>query len=245
MAISLRTALNRVLTAIGEPLIPPTTTTIADPLQLKLLEFLNQFKEEIEDASYWRALRQTITVTVAANTNTAAIPGTDERARVVRVPEPQAGQLVPLVFDITDSNNPIPLFEVPLNEIQYLNAANAPLFATVQPDRFAMDVASGQVVLTVYPQPTSARTIVVYMHVPQQYMDPTTLDNPILMIPALPLMKGTIWYALMDRGEEMGANAMFTEERYRTSLDDAISRDTAEQGQMDQLVPDWFTPRPN
>jgi hypothetical protein len=56
------------------------------------------------------------------------------------------------------------------------------------------------------------------------------------MIPSRPLEIAAIWYALEERGEELGANAMFTEERFRKALDDAIARDDAEQGGNDLLV---------
>lgn len=236
MAVTtLRTTLNRVLTAIGETTIAAATTTIADALPLKLLEFANEFKEEIEDATYWRALRQTISVTVTANTNNAGITGTDGRARVIRVPAQQAGQLVPLVFDVTVPTNPIQLIEMPLAELLYRTTSDGTGVTTVQPDHFAVDVSGDQAQLYVYPTPSTQRTINVAMQVPQATLLTTDLDTAI-KIPTLPLLKATIWFALMDRGEEMGANGAFTEERYRTSLDDAISRDSAEAGTNDVLV---------
>lgn len=227
--------MNRVLTAIGETPVNAATTTIADTLQLKALEFINQIKEEIEDASYWRALRQRLTVTVLLNTNTAVISGTDERARVIRQPEATIGQLVPLVFDVTAANNPAALQEIPLNELLYLTEQGGTNTTTVQPDRFAIDVSSDTAEIYLYPTPNTTRTIVVYMHVPQPALAVTDLDTDV-KIPTLPLIKGAIWYLLLDRGEEMGASGAFTEERYRTSLDDAIARDVGESGSLDQLV---------
>lgn len=234
-ATTLRTILNRVLTAVGETPVDVLITNITDILQLKILEFLNQFKEEMEDATYWRTLRQSISNTVLANTNNIAIAGTDERARVIRAYSEQAGVLVPLVFDITASNNPIPLLELPLDELLYRYYTDASGTTTVQPSYFSIDVSSGQAVLYVYPTPNTQRTIVTTMHVPQATLLASDLDTAI-KIPTLPLLKGTIWYTLLDRGEEMGAQGTFTEERYRTSLDDAISRDVSESGSLDQLI---------
>lgn len=239
MATTLRVVLNRVLTATGSSPIPALTTTLTDSLSLKALEFLNQFKEEIEDATYWRALRQTFTVNITANTNNAPITGADERARVIRVPAPQAGQLVPLVFDITASNNPYQLAEIPLSELLYRNLSDPAGTTMLNETYFAIDVQNDQAYLYIYPTPNTNVTIELHMHQPQRLLLPTDLDTSgLLLIPQSPLLIGTIWAVLEDRGEEMGQNAQYTEERYRTSLDSAIARDDAESGSLDQLVPD-------
>jgi len=235
MAVTVRQALNRVLTAIGESSIDVLATSVTGTLPLKLLEFLNQFKEEIEDANTWRALRTQVTVTVLANTNNVAIPNADERARVVRVPEPQAGMLLPLVFDVNNPQNPIALVEIPLAELLYRANTEGAGQTVQEPTYFAVDVQADAAILYVYPMPNVNRTVSLYMYIPQAVLAAADLDTAI-KIPSLPLMKGVIWYALTDRGEEMGANSAFTEERYRTSVDDAISRDSAEQGTNDQLV---------
>src|SRR6266404_1427225 len=236
-ATTLRVVLNRVLTAIGESKIDAAVATITDTLALKALEFLNQIKEEIEEATLWRSLRQYLTFTILANTTNAVISRTYERPRVVRVAERQIGKLVPLVFDITDPTNPVQLQERPLAELLFLLTQAGTNTTTVQPDRFAVDVSADQAVMYVYPKPNTNRSIAAYMHVPQTTLAETDLDTA-LKIPDLPLIKGTIWYLLIDRGEEMGASGAFTEERYRTSLDDAVSRDSAESGSLDQLVVD-------
>jgi hypothetical protein len=239
MATTLRVVLNRVLTATGSPQIPSTTTTLTDSLSLKALEFLNQFKEEIEDASYWRALRQVYTVNITANTNNAPITGADERARVVRAPAPQAGQLAPLVFDVTAPNNPIQLGEIPLSELLYRAASDAVGTVQTNSSYFAVDIQNDQAVLYVYPAPNQNVTIQLHMVQPPRALVATDLDTSgLLLIPMIPLLLGTIWAILEDRGEELGANAMYTEERWRTALDSAIGRDVGESGSLDQLIPD-------
>src|ERR1700745_453692 len=150
MAVTLRTVINRVLTAVGEA---PVGASVSDltplPLPLKVLEFINQIKEEIEDATYWRALRQTFTVTVPIASgypnSPTAIAGTDERSRVIRVPEAEAGQLVPLVFDITNaSTTPVPLGEIAVGELIYrlLSDGSSGGASTVQPSYFAVDMSN-------------------------------------------------------------------------------------------------------
>lgn len=240
MATTLRVVLNRVLTATGSPPVPATTMTLTDTLSLKALEFLNQFKEEIEDTSYWRALRQTITVPIASGTNNAPIAGTDERARVIRVPAPQAGQLAPLVFDITATNNPVQLGEIALAELLYRNMSDPVGTTQTNPSYFAIDVpANGTPNLYVYPTPSQNINVQIQVVQPPRALLATDLDTTgLLLIPQSPLLIGTIWAILEDRGEELGADARYTEERFRVSLDAAISRDDSEAGALDQLVPD-------
>lgn len=60
-------------------------------------------------------------------------------------------------------------------------------------------------------------------------------DSPIL-VPNRIVELGTSWYALEERGEELGAGSMFTEERYRRALDDLSVKDRAEQGDLMMIV---------
>lgn len=235
MATSLRTVLNRALVAIGEATIDPAATVLSTSTQLKLLEFCNQIKEEIEAAGHWRSLRQTITVTVTANSTSASVVGSNERARLIRVPATQVDRFVPLVFDITAPTNPIQLTEMDLSELQYRQIQDGTQTVAVQPSYFALGAGSDAATLYVYPKPSTQRSIQLVMTVPQATLVTTDIDTNLL-IPSAPLIKGTIWYAREDRGEELGPQGVFTEERYRTSLDDALALDNTEQGDMWQMV---------
>jgi hypothetical protein len=60
-------------------------------------------------------------------------------------------------------------------------------------------------------------------------------DSPII-VPSRVVEIGTSWWALEERGEELGANSMFTEDRYRRSLDDLATKDRAMQGDLVMVV---------
>jgi hypothetical protein len=234
---TVRTVLNRVLIATGGTQIDPAVTDITDADTLLKLEFLNQIKEEIEDAHLWRALRQTLTPTVLANTNSIPLTGTNGRSRLWRIPSTDAQEFVPLVFDLYDPKNPIQLTEMPLSELLYRVTQDGTGYTTVQPSYFALDTDSTDVqTLYVWNTPSTARPLQVTMHVPQAPFVHTDLDT-VIKIPTLPLIRGTVWYVREERGEELGANSAFSEERYRILLDDEISRDRTEQGDPYQLVP--------
>lgn len=227
MAI-VRDVLNRVLRTIGETEIAGSVTTLTDSYQLLVLTFLNQIKEEIEDAHHWRCLRQTINVTITGGTNVASISAANERSRLFRILDNQNGRAVPLVFDITDPDEPIPLQEWDVSKLLYMQRIDDDQNA--EPVAFALDIAAGGTPrLLVHPTPAASRTIAVTLTVPQDYLEANSMAT-VVSIPVRPLIMGTIWYALMERGEEQGVSAVFTEERYRRALDDLVSVDAEDQG---------------
>lgn len=254
---TLQTVLNRVLVSLRESQIPAGTTQLTDPYQLTLLEFFNQVREEVEDACNWRALQTTYTVTITAGSNSAKITGTNERSRLVRIgvkgqgnladsgfygpPVSGSDSIVPLVFDSTASP-PSPLQEMALSALLYMDQTTNQQ-QTVQPQGFALstanaddsDAGNGEQWLYVYPRPNVDRTITITMVTPETtYMD-TDVSRDI-SIPTLPIVQGLQWMAREERGEELGANSMYSEERYRMILDNAVSREVAEQGDTADLI---------
>jgi len=234
MATTYLQAINRVLEKIGETQLPNAITSLTETYGLLVGSFVQDIKEEMEDAHDWRALRQTNTSTIAADAQSVAITEADERSRVVRILQQNRGEIIPLVFDITDANNPINLKEMDLAELIYRD--------TMDPDErndpmyFALDNSSGDVLeLYVWPRPSGARTIQHTLVIPQTRFEPSDLDQTI-KVPIRPLVTGAVWYALEERGEELGTNGMFNEQRFRDALNSAIGRDSDGQGDNIELV---------
>ena len=230
--------MNRVLNNLGEDEVASTVTALAEPYHLLIRNLLNQVKEEVEDAHNWRALRVRLTATVAANGETIALSNANERSRVIRVQEPLRGQEVALVFDITDTANPIRIPEMDLHEL-YLRREQDPDTETLTAAHFAVDNTVADVVnLEVYPSATgAAQNYAVYMTVPQARLEGTSSDiGTSISIPHMPVELGMTYFAMEERGEELGPNGLFTEKRFQTSLNNAIARDVAELGELN-LVP--------
>jgi hypothetical protein len=226
MAVTYRQVLNTVIGLLSETEIAGAATTL-DTYQKLVALFVNQIKEEIEDAHNWRSLRSTVTVVVDANTNEEPLTGTNERSRVVRYRDQQAGHK-PLVFDVTTPSQPIPLLELDLADMIYRETIDTQ--SSTQPIFFAIDNTTGDVPsIRVYPTPSVNRTIQATLVVPQARLTEANLDTAI-RIPTRPLEIGALWFALKERGEELGINGLFTEERFRNALADAIARDDTEQG---------------
>jgi hypothetical protein len=234
MATTFRQLLNRALRLTGEPLISDAVAQASDENHLIIAEMANQIKEEVEAAHNWRALRQTVTVSLAA-VNSGIITEANENSRVVRVQEPLHGQEVPLAWDITDSSNPTPLWELDLPELLRRREMNPD--TTTDPAYFALDNSSGDVLnLEVYPTPADTRSIKLMLIIRLDAGDSTGIDTTI-KVPTRPILLGLIRYIMEERGEELGINSQFSEEKEYKALQDAISLDLTESGGLN-LVPE-------
>ncbi len=235
MAVTYRDLINRVLRAVSEAEIDATVDSLEDDYHRLVGVFVNMIKEEIEAATQWRALTQELTATITATTKSGAITGANERSTVLYIDQAANGYSIPLVFDTTDANNPIPLRELQLAEMLYRQKLESTNTVSSAPVWFAVDdTATDAVNLLVYPTPTTTRTIKVVMCVPQDHLTDDDLDVAI-KIPVKPLELGAIWWALEERGEELGQSNIFTEERYRNALDAAVSRDIEARGGLEMI----------
>lgn len=235
MPVTYRQMINRVLRAVSEDEIDPTVNELNDDYHKLVGTFVNIIREEIESATNWRSLQQQLSLTLVPMSG-AVITGANERSRIVRIQDSRRGRLVPLVFDVTDATNPVPLQELSLPEMYYRRTMEASTTTAGAPQYFAINDTSGDNMdIIVHPASTSTRTIKVTMVIPQDRFEDDDLDE-VIKIPTTPLELGAIWYALEERGEEMGQSNIFTEDRYRNALDAAVSRDVEEQGGL-EMVP--------
>lgn len=237
--MKLRDVMNRVLRATGQAQIPGSTSLIVEDNHLLILEFLNQFKEEIEGYN-WRSLRQDLTTSVLAGSGGIALvnaPGTaiTGRSRLLRVHDAHFGRLIPNVYDVTDAARPFRVLEMDAALLFDQLTMNKGIVVQ-EPSHFSLDVTTANLLrLRLYPVPSVNRSIITSLVVPQKFLDVTDLDTEI-SIPSRALTIGTIWAILQERGEELGQSSMWTEERYRIALDDEVASDMAEQGEP-ELVP--------
>ncbi len=237
MAVTFRQLINRVLRAVSEDEIDDTVDSLQDDYHKLVATFVNLILEEVQSANpTWRSLQQDLTATITASTNSGEITGANERSQLVRVHDARRGRIIPLVFDITSPTNPYELQELTLSEIKYRQNIEVGVTTNQAPQFFAIDDSSGDGMnLLVHPTPQSQRSVRVVMTVPQDRFADSDLDVA-LKVPSLPVELGAIWFALEERGEELGQGGIFTEERYRNALDAAITRDVSEQGGY-ELVP--------
>lgn len=240
MAVTHLQMINRVLRILSEDLVDTSATALDSDYHKLIATFVNHIREEVEDAHNWRKLRHTESVTIVVGATSATIPNTNERSRLYREMDPEAGVERPLVFDITNSNSPFPIEEVDLAKLLWQRTldpgAENTFFVWCSID----DTSGDTLDLQVYPAPTTTRTVQITLITPQSRFGDATSDDPGLstniLVPARPVELGALWYALEERGEELGVNAVFSEQKYRMALDDAVARDAEEQGGYN-LVP--------
>lgn len=233
-----RAVLNQVLRLLSEEEVSPATSELTDDYHKLVAGFVNVIKEEIEDAHQWGALWNSRNFTVLAGEDFADLEeevGADmTRFKLVRLQQSNAAGPAPMVIDIT-GDDAIALEELDYAELirrRFLQAGTT----NGAPQYFAMrHTQTGFLRLSVHPAPTTERSIRATMVRPQAYLTDSDLDTNI-SIPTRPLVLGTVWFALQERGEELGVSSLFTEERYRRALDDAISSDWAETGGIDLVA---------
>jgi len=238
MAVTFKQLLNRALKITGEEQIDSGSVILTDDVQIMLAEVCMELKEEVEDAHNWRSLRQQVTVAFASGETSNDITEANERSRLLRIHEPHYGELVPLVFDITDASSPYRLRELDLSEL--LRRRTMDPDSTNDPAFFAIDNSSGDTLtLEIYPKPNVARTIQLDMCIPQARLDGEQSADLAtnIKVPVRPITMALVRYILEERGEELGINSQYSEEKEATALRDAISRDRAEAGD-DSLVPE-------
>ena len=262
MATTLRQMLVKTLINIGEPASVanvPGSGVITDPYQIQICNFINHIKEEAEQEHQWSRRWQTFTMSYTAGNTTQQILDAGgyllpsgaypySSCSVVRMHNPKMGREVALCFDITTFGIPFVLDEMPLADITYYNTVLNQTPVAYSTNFCIQDDGSDNVQLVMYPGANQTRLIQITLYNPQPYIDCTVagsaidtwigtvgIDSPISM-PARIVELGAAWYALSERGEELGQNSMFSEDKYRRALDDLATKDRADQGDLMMVV---------
>ena len=239
-AATFRTMMNRVLNNLGEDEIAGATTAISEPYHLLLRNILNQVKEEVEDSHNWRALRVTATATIAASANSVVLTASEvnERSRLVRIQEPLYGTELAVAYDITDTTNRIRIREIDLWQLLKMRRETSTNTTGSPAAYFAIDNTGADVMrLRVTPLASTAQDWQIDFITPQERLEGDTGDiDTNIEVHHMPIELGMTYFAMEERGEEMGPNGLFTEKRYVDALNRAVARDTAETGELNLVV---------
>jgi hypothetical protein len=235
-----REIINRVLISLGQgdDQVDAGATELTDANHIKVAEWVNDILEEVEAAAQWRVLRQRDTATITANGISGTLTTSNERSKLFYVVEQAHGQLIPLVFDVTDSSNQQRLIECDLSQLLLMDQQNSnAVSGSSGPTYFALNPTATGMEVYVWPRSSSERSIELDMIIPQarfDYTDDTDLDTSI-KVPNMVVVYGSAWWSREDRGEEFGANGQKSEQRYRHMLADAVAAENAAQG-FDELL---------
>lgn len=250
MAATFRQIVNNVLQNIGSTQIPANQTTVTDTYQLQICNFVNHIKEEVEGETQWAALWTLFNINYLFPNTTQQVvdsnianKAANSRSYFARMYNRRFGREIALCFNTTTFGIPFLVGEMPLADIIYYNTVLNQTPVAYSTNFALQDLGNDNMQLLMYPGANANFIIQATLVVPQGRIDPTVagtacqpwadarwtgttvgLDSPIL-VPNFPIELGASWYALQERGEELGTSSMFTEERYRQALDDAVTRD--------------------
>ena len=87
--------------------------------------------------------------------------------------------------------------------------------------------------MTIWPPPATSQHIRMRMWTPEDEIDVTADDDTTLLVPSRPLVLGTIYLTLNERGEELGEPGNIAERRYYEARSAAIELDMKNKGHVD------------
>ena len=212
-----RELLNKVLRGLRQfsLVIASGTASTTDEYLLMILQFINEAKEEVEESGWpWQALRQTVTVTLAASTVEydltiagAADVDTNDRSRLLyeNVTGSENFRLTdtaqPQCWDVTDSDESR-LTEVSQEKMERYHLTDND--DTGEPTHFALWNDGDSIRMKVWPIPNEVRTLKLRMFIPQAELADDSLEATTLSIPSRPVYLKALWKANAERGSELG-----------------------------------------
>ena len=231
------TIVNNILERLRED----TVDSVADNAYSKLIaRFVNDAIADLEDVSYeWSAYVTEIDFTILADgsTTTYTATGTNERSWLMR---DFSDDRWPAAYDITTSELR-QLLDIPYKEVKKCQALNAAGETDTRPYNFGVksnSTGSGYEIEVIWPVDSaqSARSWRSYWYVPQATLAlDGTDDNTSIILPNRPIELRAIYYALNERGEEMGEPGGVAAERAATALAAALENDMQVQKKSDEI----------
>jgi len=196
-------------------------TNVSESTYSKMVgDFVNDAKDLVETAWDWSALRNTLTITTAANDYTYSLTGSGDKGKVFRI--------------INDTSN---------CELQYQTQAwfdneffvNNPVSGAPKYFTYNGVDANGDTQIDVYPKPDGVYSIKTKMVIRNV---PLSVDADTLAIPSQPVIHMAVALLARERGETGGTS---TPEYFAIAdkyLSDAIAMDA--QKHPDETI--WYTP---
>ena len=210
MSTTALSSVNKVLTRLRESAV--TSSTFPSNIYAQLiLQFVNETKQEIENAWDWTILRQTLSITTVIGTNTYSITGAGQRFRFY-----DKRQII-----INETTKDL----IVLGNSGWMEEAKRTAVTGNQHPtwyRFVGQDASGDPIIEVYPAPDAVYALKVPLVVPQADL---SLFSDTYNIPSLVVEMGTWARAISERGEDGGQNTSEQWQLYRSFLADNIAQD--------------------
>jgi hypothetical protein len=228
------TIVNNILRRLRED---QTTSVSTSPYSKLIGQFVNDAKADLEDMNYeWSAYETEIDTTILGDSSTVTydLTGTNDRSWLLRQSDDDR---IPLAFDVT-ANSTAQLYDMPLKDLRSQVAlAGGPLTDT-QPTVFAVQSDSdgrGWTLRLLFSS-DNARTWRSYWYVPQADLALDGTDDATeLLLPARPIEMRALFYALNERGEEMGEPGGIASGRAEIAAAAAMENDMVVQKKSDEI----------
>jgi len=213
-------AVNRVLVKLRQSQV--STLNGADEYTSLIAAYVNEAKEEVEDAWRWSTLQNTISISLVGGQTDYSLTGSGENYEL---------------YDIWNVTNRWriqgPFNSMFVNRNYILSTGQgAPAYF----DFHGQD-ANGDQVIRFQPTPATTGTIVnVYGYSKQGYLSTTSDDSTRIKVPWKPVVYGAYAKAVSERGEDGGVSFAEANAMYLQVLADAIAMDVRKEHESN----DWY-----
>lgn len=213
--------------------------SVADNSYTKLIaQFVNDAIADMEDVNWdWSAYDTEISTTILADgTRTYALTATNDRSWLQRRGNRNKDDRIPAAYDVT-TDEVAQLFDCPLADIRRERALNNTDPDVKQPLVFAVqnDGAHGWNLVLLWGA-NEARSWKTYWYIPQSVLALDGSDNSTdVLLPSRPIELMATYYALNERGEEMGQPGGIAQNRAKEALGAALETDMQVSKKSDQI----------
>jgi hypothetical protein len=195
-----------LVNAVLKRLREDEVTSVTDNNYSKLIgSYVNDSKQEVENAYSWNALTSTIVATTQPNIINYVLTGSGHRFEVL---------------DVWNDYDKIFLHNTPISKMTQLLLTSSP--QTGSPCYYAFNGQSpaGDVQVDLYPIPDAAYNIYFNVVTPQADLVNNTDD---MLVPSQPVILGAYARALAERGEDSGIGSGDAYGQYLKVLADTIA----------------------
>jgi hypothetical protein len=197
--------INAVLTRLREDTIASLDETDYATL---IGKYVNEAKQEVEDAWDWSHLRTYIDITTTASDNEYNLTGSNDRTRLMDA------------YNVTKKG---PMFQNHSNVWQnYYGVLSSQEGSPTQFDVVGVDNTTGELKIRVYPTPSGTETLRFYAVVPQAELSVATTS---LLVPSMPVIQFAYLRAINERGEDQGRLSEIQQALAISTLSDAVAVD--------------------
>ena len=214
-------AVNRVLVKLRQSQV--STLNGADEYVSLIAAYVNEAKEEVEDAWRWNALQSQIILTTVGGQSDYTLTGSGENYEL---------------YDIWNVNNRWRI-QGPFNST-YVNYNAVLSIGRGQPAYFDFhgQDSNGDQIIRFQPVPAyDGITIYVYGYSKQSYLSTTSDDSTRIKVPWKPVVYGAYAKAVSERGEDGGVGFAEADAIYQRVLADAVAMDARKEHENTDWIP--------